>query len=64
MTTCRTCTHWSPKTAGEMARHRFGTCTHDKPWVFYPPARTCASHCPADAATVYARDKWLAKGPA
>ena len=61
MTTCLSCTHWSPRRAGGMARHGYGVCAHAPIWMYSPPAHTCPKHKPAKEAVVAARTVWLAK---
>jgi len=58
---CATCTHWSPKKSGPMAKHSFALCALGKPWKFLPPQHTCERHKTASDAVVSARVAWLEK---
>lgn len=59
--TCLTCTHWSPRRAGGMARHGYGVCAAGPAWQHLAPQHTCPKHKPAKEAVVAARTVWLAK---
>lgn len=59
--TCATCTHWSPKQAGQMAKHRMCPCALGKPWKFFGPEHLCAKHREAAQDVVAARVAWVGK---
>ena len=62
MTTCTTCTHWSPKGAAQMGRFGFGVCNVlNTNWVYLPPHHTCENHIPAQPDVVQGRIQWLKK---
>lgn len=62
--TCATCTHWSPKQAKDMAKHRMCPCALGKPWTFFGPEHLCAKHKEAEPDVVAARVAWVNKSPA
>ena len=62
--TCATCTHWSPKQAKDMAKHRMCPCALGKPWTFFGPEHLCAKHKEAAPEIVHGRATWLAQQPA
>lgn len=59
--TCTTCTHWSPKQAGVMAKHRMAPCALGKPWTFFGPEHQCPKHLEAAPDVVAARVVWVGK---
>lgn len=59
--TCATCTHWSPKKAGAMAKHRMAPCSLGKPWTYLAPEHTCDRHKAAAPDVAAARVVWLEK---
>ena len=59
--TCLTCTHWSPRRAGGMARHGYGVCASGPAWQHLPPQHACAKHRTADESVTQARSAWLNK---
>ena len=61
MTTCLTCTHWSPRRAGDMARHGYGVCAAGPAWQHLAPQHACAKHKPAAESVTQARAAWLNK---
>lgn len=56
---CKTCQHWSPKKAGQMAKHHFALCAQGKPWEFKSPEHQCLKHKPAAEDVTAARIVWL-----
>lgn len=59
--TCATCTHWSPKQAKDMAKHRMCPCDLGKPWIFFGPEHLCTKHREAPPDVVAARVVWVGK---
>ena len=59
--TCITCKHWTPKKAGEMAKHRFAPCALGPTWAYKSPHHTCQKHAQAAPETVEARVIWVGK---
>lgn len=59
--TCQTCTHWSPKQAKDMAKHRMCPCALGKPWTFFGPEHLCTKHKEAAPDVVAARVAWVGK---
>lgn len=57
--TCKTCTHWSPKKAGAMAKHRMAPCALGKPWTYFGPNHECQKHKPSAEDVAAARIVWL-----
>jgi len=57
--TCKTCAHWSPKAAKEMARHRMAPCSLGAPWTYFGETHSCPKHRPAAEDVVAARVVWL-----
>lgn len=57
--TCATCTHWSPKKSGAMAKHGFALCAIGPAWKFLAPQHTCQKHKQATESVVSAREAWL-----
>lgn len=62
--TCATCTHWSPKQAKDMAKHRMCPCALGKPWIFFGPEHLCPKHKEAAPDVVAARVVWVGKSSA
>lgn len=62
--TCQSCTHWSPKQAGQMAKHRMCPCALGKPWTFFGPEHLCTKHKEAAPDVVAARVEWVNKSSA
>lgn len=59
--TCQTCAHWSPRRAGDMARHGYGVCATGPAWQHLAPQHACAQHKPAAESVTQARTQWLNK---
>ena len=59
--TCQTCAHWSPRRAGDMARHGYGVCAAGPAWQHLAPQHACAKHKPAAESVTQARVAWLHK---
>lgn len=62
--TCATCTHWSPKQAKDMAKHRMCPCDLGKPWTYFGPEHLCPKHREAQPDVVAARVVWVGKSSA
>ena len=58
---CLTCTHWSPRSAGGMARHGYGVCAAGPAWQHLAPQHACAQHKPAAESVTQSRTQWLNK---
>ena len=58
---CLTCTHWSLRRAGGMARHGYGACAAGPAWQHLAPQHACAKHKPAAESVTQARVAWLNK---
>ena len=59
--TCLTCTNWSPRRAGGMARHGFGCCAHLPDYTTTAPIHKCKQHRSATDAVTKGRTEWLHK---
>lgn len=61
--TCKECTHWSPRNAGEMAKHGMAPCALGPMWKYFGPDHTCSKHIQAEPEVVAKRKAWLARKP-
>lgn len=58
---CKTCEHWKPKKAGEMAKHHMAPCDLGPSWRQLSPGHHCDKHKPASPQVQAARISWLKK---